>query len=291
MRRLLAVLVLPAVLLGAVALHGAHSAKAGEHFLWRVAGETNSVYLLGSIHALRPSDYPLADVIGEAFRDAEALVLEIRLPPGGTGTVAAAMGGTPGTRLVDQLSPEQYRRARELARAQGIDLASLSDLDPWLAGLVIMQGSLRRAGYRPGTGIDAHFQRKAVAAGKPILSLETARDQLQLFDALPREMQGDFLIRTLQEAAGLEDSLAKLVTAWKAGDVATVRDLVLAEFEPYPDLYERLVVQRNRNWLPQLESFLDDRRDYLVVVGAAHMLGEQGLVRMLERRGYHVVQR
>ena len=279
--------VLPALLLAATA--AAHA--DGRHFLWQVAGERNTVYLLGSIHALRASDYPLAEPIQRAYRHAEALVLEIRLPDDGGQEMAAQMAAEAGPGLAEQLGQGQYRQAQKLARKQGVDLDSLSHLDPWLAGLVVMQGALARAGYQPGQGLDAHFQGRAQANGKPILSLETPADQLRLFDDLPREMQGDFLLRALEEAGNLADSLDGLVAAWKAGRVAKVKRLVLAEFRPYPGLYDRLVVQRNRNWLPQIESFLDDRRDYLVVVGAAHMVGEQGLVAMLRRRGHRVSQR
>lgn len=261
------------------------------HFLWEVEGTHNTVYLLGSIHALRPGDYPLAPAIREAFREAEAVVLEIRIPEGGTGEAAALLAGRQGPGLADQLTAGQYRRARKLARKQGIELDDLSRLDPWLAGLVIMQGALRRAGYDPRHGLDAHFQRRARKAGKPLLALETPRDQLRLFDELPRTMQGKFLLRTLEQASDLEAQLDPLVGAWKAGRVGRVKRLVLAEFEPFPGLYERLVAQRNRNWLPQIEGLLDDRRDYLVVVGAAHMVGKQGLVRMLRQRGYAVGQR
>lgn len=279
--------VLPGLLLAASAI-----AQGGDrHFLWQVTGERNTVYLLGSIHALRPGDYPLAKPIRRAYHRAEALVLEIRLPDDGGRALAGDLAAADGPGLAEQLSPRQYRKARKLARKQGIDLDSLSRLDPWLAGLTIMQGALARAGYQPGQGLDAHFQGRAQADGKPILSLETPADQLRLFDDLPREMQGDFLLRTLKEARNLGAALDELVAAWKAGRVAAVERLVLAEFKPYPGLYERLVVQRNRNWLPQIESFLDDRRDYLVVVGAAHMVGKQGLVSMLRRRGYPVAQR
>ena len=275
-----------------VLLLTASAAEAGErHFLWEVAGRDNTVYLLGSIHALRAEDYPLAEPIERAFRQAEALVLEIRIPEGGTGGSAALLGDPGGAGLAGQLSDEQYRRARALAREQGIDLESLSGLDPWLAGLVIMQGALRRAGYQPGRGLDAHLQERAEAAGKPILTLETPRQQLRLFDDLPHEMQGEFLLQTLKEAADLAQTLDTLVRAWKAGRTAEVERLVLAEFRPYPGLHERLVVRRNRNWLARIEGFLDDDRDYLVVVGAAHMVGEQGLVALLRRRGYTVTQR
>ncbi|HKJ71249.1 MAG TPA: TraB/GumN family protein [Gammaproteobacteria bacterium] len=283
-RRLLAWL-LALLLLAAAPVQAGH-----KHFLWKVAGETNTVYLLGSIHALRPGDYPLAPVMRRAFRDADALILEIRLPPAGSGGAALALGSGDGPGLAAQLSAEQYRQAKELAGAQGIDLDSMSRLDPWLAALVIVQGALQRAGYDPGHGLDAHFQRLADAAGKPVLALETPQQQLRLFDELPADLQGAFLLRTLREARDVEATLEPLVSAWKAGRTDTVQRLVLDELRPFPELYERLIVHRNRNWLAQVEAFLEDRRDYLVVVGAAHLVGKQGLVAMLRRRGYTVIQ-
>lgn len=264
---------------------------ADRHFLWQVEGPESTVHLLGSIHALRPDDYPLATPIRAAFRDADAVVLEARLPAGGDGGAMPGQEPGKGEGLAEQLSEQQYHRAQELARRHDIDLDRLSGLEPWLAAMVITQGAMQRAGYRPGHGLDRHIQRRAEEADKPILTLETPREQLRLLDNLPPELQGAFLLKALQELDDLGTRLDELVRAWKVGRADEVKRLAVAEVADYPQLYERLMVRRNRDWLVRIEDFAEDGRDYLVVVGAGHLVGEEGLVALLRERGHTVTQK
>ncbi|MFB6261302.1 MAG: TraB/GumN family protein [Thiohalorhabdaceae bacterium] len=175
-------------LLAAVILVGSTALHAGDrHFLWQLEGPRSTVHLLGSVHALRPDDYPLADPIEQAFREADAVVLETALSPETTGEALTGLGSGKGPGLADQLGEKRYDRARELAERQEIDLASLSELDPWVAGMVIMQGALRRAGYHPRHGVDAHFQRRATEAET---ALETAERELEALERERDDLQG-----------------------------------------------------------------------------------------------------
>ena len=103
-------------------------------------------------------------------------------------------------------------------------------------------------------------------------------------------MQKRFLVMTLDESAQLDREIGELVGAWKAGDTAALAGLLSDEFDEFPDLYRRLTVDRNRAWVGRLADLLDDRDDYLVVVGALHLVGKDSVVDLLEQRGYEVVQ-
>lgn len=275
-------------LLGTAAPTAADPSSDGD-FLWRIESPANTVYLLGSIHALRREDYPLPTAYGAAYSQAEAVVVETRTTGDAGQQVRQALGDLKGgPPLEERLAPAQLRRARELAEELDYDLDRLGRLDPWLAGMVVMREELRKAGFDPRHGVDAFFQQRADADGKPVLTLESPAEQIHMLRQLPAGLQGDFLLRALQEAKALDQELSRLVTAWRAGDRKAVLRLVRDELKPFPDLRRRLVVERNRRWLPRIESFVGEERDYLVIVGAAHLLGEDGMLTLLRQRGYRV---
>jgi uncharacterized protein len=82
----------------------------------------------------------------------------------------------------------------------------------------------------------------------------------------------------------------ELVDAWRHGDIAFMQDNMLDEMKKYPELYRTIVVDRNRNWLGKIQELLDDEDDYLIVVGALHLIGEDGLPALLAQQGVEVRQ-
>lgn len=149
---------------------------------------------------------------------------------------------------------------------------------------------MQQLGFEASYGVDQYFFRQALAENKEIVALETLEYQISLFDALSAEEQEDLLLETLLELDTLETYYNNLITAWFNGDLAEFTALFLASFAGYPDLEEKLLTQRNRNWLPIIELLLQQKKDYLVIVGAGHLLGEEGLIQLLENRGYLIEQ-
>lgn len=107
---------------------------------------------------------------------------------------------------------------------------------------------------------------------------------------LPEKQQREFLLYSVDDAQRMGSEVDELLTAWRRGDTAAMAKLLEEGFEQYPDLYRPLTVERNRKWIPQIEQLLDDRDDYLVVVGALHLVGTDSVIDLLERRGYKVKQ-
>ncbi len=149
---------------------------------------------------------------------------------------------------------------------------------------------MQQLGFEASYGVAQYFFRQAVAENKEIVALETLEYQISLFDALSAEEQEELLLETLLELDTLETSFNNLITAWSNGDLEEFAALFLANFAPYPDLEEKLLTQRNHNWLPTIESLLQQKKDYLVIVGAGHLVGEEGLIQLLENRGYLIEQ-
>jgi uncharacterized protein len=262
--------------------------------MWRLDGDNNRVYLLGSIHLLRADDHPLPSVIFEAYEEAEALVMEMDmddLDPLEAHALLAELGALPnGTGLSDVLGPEAYAEALAYAEKSNVPLSLLEGSEPWLAAITVEQMVLSRIGFDTEYGIETSLARKAVADGKEIAGLETMREQLEFLDNLSLDAQRSLLLQALEESVDIETVMDELIDAWRHGDVESLEEIMLEDVEQYPELYRTIVVQRNRRWLAHIEQLLDGEEDYLVVVGTLHLIGNDSLPTLLEERGHDVAQ-
>ncbi|MEM9006366.1 MAG: TraB/GumN family protein, partial [Cyanobacteria bacterium P01_F01_bin.86] len=268
--------------------------EEGNVFLWEIESPSNTVYLLGSIHMLRETDYPLSRPIQAAFEEAENVVFEIDLGAAqGTNMLAvleAANPDIPGESLADALSPETYELAAEAAASVGLPIAGFNRFEPWFFFISLQGLKLAELGFEPDYGVDFHFYNEAQVSEREILALETLEEQLGFFDDLSPQIQADMLEQTILELDLLESSLDAMVAAWKSGDVNSFESLIFEGFADYPEVYEVLLTRRNQNWLEDIESFINQSEDYLVIVGAAHLVGNDSLVNLLQERGYEVEQ-
>jgi len=266
------------------------------HTLWTVEGEHNTVYLLGSIHVLRAGDEGLPAAAEDAYDDAEQLVMEIDLDDVAAGDPAALLGAMQRMALLPEgdslreVLGADYDAINERARGAGLDLALLDRFAPWFVAVTLLQLELAKRGFSPELGVEQMLATRAVADGKPIQGLETAEQQFAVLAGLPMPMQKRFLVMTLEDAAGLDAEIDELMQAWREGDSDALARLLSEEFDEFPELYKPLTEDRNRAWLGQLVELLDDRDDYLVVVGALHLVGRNSVVDLLRQRGYEVTQ-
>jgi hypothetical protein len=148
----------------------------------------------------------------------------------------------------------------------------------------------QKAGFDPELGLDKHFYDEAQKTGKAVQGLETLDFQVSLFDNMTLAEQDHLLAETLKEIDTEQANMAKMIEAWKAGDAPTVERIVLSSLKQEPQLYQRLLLDRNRAWIPKLEPLFARRGHAFVVVGAAHLVGPDGLVSMLKAKGYTVEQ-
>jgi len=273
------------------ALLAAALAHAGDERLplWRIDGADNHVYLLASVHLLRASDYPLPDAINEAYDDADALVMELDmddLDPRAMQALVRELGTIPGDgTLAAVLGPRAYARASSLALAADISLAPLAHAEPWYAAITVEQQMLARLHFDAAFGIEARLADRAGKDGKPILGLETIGEQLGLLDDLSPGAQCALLLQSLEEMLDLGDVMDDMVRAWRHGDTAYLEQTLLQDMRQDSELYRRLVVDRNAAWSTTIEQLLDEPENYLVVVGALHLVGSDGLPSMLRKLG------
>lgn len=278
----------------ALALPAAGHAR-DRSILWTVEGRQNTIYLLGSVHVLRPGDAALPAAAERAFDDAEQLVMEIDLDDPGSDplSMAAQMQQAamlpPGQTLQGVLGGD-YASISRRARESGLDLEMLDGFAPWFVAIALLDLELARRGFSPEFGIEQTLAARAIEQHKPIEGLETAAQQFEILASMPLSQQKQFLVMTLDESAHLDAEIEDLLRAWRTGDTDALAGLLAGEYAEFPDLYRRLTVERNRAWIGYLSELLDDRDDYLVVVGALHLVGPESVVDLLRQRGYTVTQ-
>ena len=264
------------------------------HALWEVHGKHNTVYILGSIHVLRPSDYPLAPAMLNAYSAAQTIYMEVNLQELDSQAVQAEMLSSaimPEDKgLPAVLGKERYGRAYALAHEVGVELPSFDQFAPWFAAEAISQLQLMHLGFLPQSGVEAYFLERARSDGKSVAGLETVHDQIALFSNMPLDAQAEYLISSLEQAHDLPREVDEMVRAWQHGDTQWFTNEMKSELGGDPQLYQSVLVARNRKWLPKIEALLKDDKNYLVIVGTGHLVGRGSVIDLLKKDGIGATQ-
>jgi uncharacterized protein YbaP (TraB family) len=257
-----------------------------------VRGEKGTLYLQGSVHFLKPDIYPLHPRIEQAFELSDVVVFEIDMGPEqklAAASLAMRKGLlTDGRTLKDVLTAETYKLAADTALEVGMPMSVVGSMEPWLFGMTLSVMRLQQLGYDPEKGLDTYFYDRAVNAGKKTMALETVEAQLGFLDELTDQ---DALLRQmLQDFAVADEQMDEIMVAWKTGDAEALNEVLVKSMREFPTVYDRLLVKRNQAWLPELEKLLASEHTTMVLVGAAHLVGPDGLLRALARKGYAIEQ-
>ena len=270
-------------------------AEAPKPLLWKVSDANNSLYLLGSFHMLKTTDYPLAKSTDMAFDDAEQLYFELspeemNNPALGQKMAQAAMR-TDGKTLQQSLSAETWKKFEVSAAKNNLPAANFQGFEPWFVALILSVTEMQKVGLNPALGLDKHFMDRAAKAGKPAKGLETGASQIAIFDNMGVKQQEQFLLDALDESADMKKKIDELHSTWRNADDKALFNIMAKEMnQKYPELYQTINLDRNKAWLPKLEAMLkdNDKDDVMVVVGSLHLVGDDGVVKMLKTKGFKV---
>jgi uncharacterized protein YbaP (TraB family) len=262
--------------------------------LWMAEGSSNRVYLLGSVHLLREQDHPLPRVIDDVYDDAETLYMELDMDDLDPLLMQATINRLgmldEGTSLREVMGEELYAEAVAVAAELEIPLEMLERTEPWLAAITVEQLVLSRIGFSPSYGVEMHLLKKATTDGKTILGFESVEQQLGYLDGLSLEAQRYLLMQTLAESTTIREVMDDLILAWRSGDIGYLEQTLLEDVSGDLELYDTIVANRNRLWLDTIDELLERSEDYLVVVGALHLVGEDGVPQLLQQRGVKITQ-
>ncbi len=242
--------------------------------LWVVKDEDTTIYMLGTVHFLKPGLTWFNEVVKEAFDKSDSLVLEIK--PGNPAEdqqifIKHAINKD-GKVARLSLSEDQQKAYEKAVTSLGLPLNGLDPFKPWAVGLVLQVTALQKVGFDPNTGVEKILEGAANASKKEIIGLETTEFQLGIFDSFTEENQKAFLIQTIDSFDDIEKGLDSLVTLWGNGDPQGLSSLLNQDLST-PEIRQKLLTRRNANWAKWIDTRMDKPGTIFMAVGAGHLAG------------------
>ena len=270
------------------------SGVRAESSVWVVISSKANVYLAGSFHMLKASDYPLPAEFFTAYKESRKIIFEV--PPGETespeymGKFLSLATYNDGTTLKEHITTVAYTKVESVCKERNYLLEQYQYFKPTFLVMTLTLSEMNNIGADPQKGIDYFFKDKAMQDGKATGSLETVDQQISLLTSMDASLGSDQILESIEELKQIEVMLGELLAIWKKGDEAKMEELYIKDLKLYPKLYQTLIVDRNNKWLRNIEGYLNGSEKTMVVVGAAHLVGADGLVNLLRKRGYKVVK-
>lgn len=267
------------------------SAQAGAP-VWKVSKGGKHLFVGGTIHVLGAADYPLPTAFETAYRQAAVVVFETDLQkiksPEVQQQLLQRMAYNDGRTLQQALRTETYQELEQFLAGRGLPVAAFQRFKPGMVALTLTVIELQRLGLG-GAGVDEFYGAKASTDRKKLGQLETVEQQLGFIAAMGEGNADEMLRHTLRDLKDLATVMQTLKAAWRSGDIGRLKEVGLASFRrDSAELYDKLIVQRNNAWLPRLEALLKTAEVELVLVGALHLVGDEGVLAQLAQRGYTV---
>lgn len=265
----------------------------GRGFMWEVESNGNTVYLVGSMHIADESFYPLRPEFEEAFAEADYLGVEIDISKAADEEqqkLVLSLGSyQDGTTLKDHISSETYTKLGDVLKKNGLEPNALDTFKPWVVESTLASLKSTTAGYEASAGVDLYFIQKAIERKLPVIELESYQSQLGMFNDFSKETQEETLKATIENFDVLDNSVKQMAEMWKTGNDEQLLELTNS-FSTNEEYNKAMLVDRNIGMADKIDGYLKSGKgeEYFIVVGAAHYLGDHGIVKLLEDKGYIV---
>jgi len=265
-----------------------------ETSLWRISSGANTLFIGGTVHVLSKTDYPLPAAFDVAYKKSSKLVFETDIGasqnPAFAQSMLQRMMFPDELSLKDVLRSDVYEQLEIFSSTRGVPMVMLEKMRPVMAIMTLTFMELQRLGMAD-TGVDHHYYQRAQTDEKILGYLESNEQQLDFITNMGKGRENDFVLYSLKDLENVEDIMQKLKSAWRNGHQDEMAALALDGMrQDFPDIYQQLLVERNQNWLPRIESMLKDPGTEMVLVGALHLVGKEGVLHALREKGYRIEQ-
>lgn len=263
-----------------------------ETSLWRVSKEESELFIGGTIHLLSANDYPLPKEFDAAYNKADLIVFETNLQvlamPETQKELAQRMTYKKGESLKKHLKPNTYKALANYLSSIGLQVDVFKSYKPPMVMITLLIIELKRLGLA-GTGVDKYFNQKAIADGKSLGELESFKVQISVIENMGKGHEDEMILSTIAEMKLLATVMKEMKRAWRKGDTKGLEKIGIAPMKTdYPELYQLLLVERNNAWIPKITALLRTKEIELVLVGALHLVGSEGVFSQLRTLGYSV---
>ncbi len=262
--------------------------------LWKLSDEDTTIHLLGSIHVLKPGTIWLNDDLQSLVSNAKALYFELsadQQSPQVMQPLVMKYGLlSEDDTLKNHLPKGAYQDLSSAFTSLGMPEQNFMRFKPWMAGVVYSVVKFGKLGFNPAAGVEATLVGLAQAKGIKIEGLETAEYQISMLDGLSDEEELEMIMQLLQDKDELGEMMEIITSSWTSGNLTTLENIFVGSFKERPELKEKLLLSRNRNWIPKIKEILDQPGDYMVIVGTAHLVGEGSVINLLKKENIPVLR-
>ncbi|MEJ6951598.1 TraB/GumN family protein [Natronospora cellulosivora (SeqCode)] len=273
---------------------------AESNFLWQIEDIDSNIYIMGSIHALPEGHYPLSDTVENAFAESDYLAVEVNVLELNEDEILQIVMEhgyyQAGETLADNIDEDLVSLIEERLQGFGIPeemIFQFMQSKPWYLNIILADLEISTANFHFDHGVDMYFLLKALEQDKEILELETMESQLLAMVNMSPELQEEALRVELESTVSVEELLDDLLTAWLEADTAQMSDLIFEDLYQNPELEEYYTIMfddRDLLMTDKIEEYIDEGKDVFVVVGAGHLVNKNGILLLLEERGYSLRQ-
>lgn len=279
----------------ALCLLGCAPAFAAHPALWRAHDADTTVYLFGTIHAMKKGVQWHFPALDKALADSRMLYVEAADVNSKTlRPLIVTYGMDPAHPLSDKLGKNQTAQLKQAITQVGIQggMTVVNMMKPWLAGISLAAASLLKAGYDPKLGVDKQLQARFEKAGKPVTGLETAKQQILLLGKLPEPVQLQLLQKSLHDYTHADTMLKHLVHAWLHGDTKALAKTIIKQIKDRsPALYQAIILDRNTDWSQQIAKLMETTPGtFFIAVGTGHLVGPDRVQVQLQQQNIHITR-
>ncbi len=267
----------------------------GKSFLWEVNYNGTKSYLLGSIHMMKEDIFPLKKEIEDAFSSSKYLVVEADISSGKTAELLKLTLENANykdkTILKDHLTEKTYQIVKKKMDELGMSIDYFKTFKSWFVAMTITSMEFMKLGFNPNFGIDKYFIEKG--KDKNIVELEGMKFQMDLFNNFTDKENESFLLSTINEASSLGKNIDKMVKAWKDGAVDKMVEFVNEDRgnnSDMEDVFKVIIEKRNLKMSEKISALIKEEKKCFVIVGAAHLIGKEGVVNLLVNMGFKIKQ-
>ncbi|KGJ99361.1 TraB/GumN family protein [Thalassotalea sp. ND16A] len=281
-------------LIAVVSLFSVAFASQAQAPVWQVSKKGNTVYIGGTVHVLSANDYPLPAAFAQAYQKSSVLVFEMDMSKAQTPEfqqqMLTKMTYQDGRTYADELKPETVTKLNKYMQEKGLPVGNLQMFKPSMLSVTLTMIELQRLGLG-GTGVDAFYNTKGLSDKKSFKYLELPEQQIDYLANMGKGYEDELIHYTLDDMAKLPTVMQQMKGAWRVGNNQELYNIAAKEWQQsFPTSYNQLIVERNNNWLPEIEAYFANAEVEFVLVGALHLVGNDGVLAQLKKKGYSITQ-